>query len=104
MSLDRVTQAIQARLAEFTGLDARIKFDFGDGTALTIDATATPPTLVDAASDAAQEADCTIGLSTDALEGMIAGTLSPTVAFMTGKLKITGSMGLAMRVAALIED
>ena len=100
MSLDRVTQAIQARLAEFTGLDARIEFDFGDGTALVIDATATPPVLADATGDEA----CTIGLSTDDLEKMIAGTLSPTFAFMTGKLKITGSMGLAMKVAALIED
>ncbi len=62
------------------------------------------PTLAEATGEAAKEADCTIGLSTDDLEGMIAGTLSPTVAFMTGKLKITGSMGLAMKVAALIED
>ncbi|MFQ5959400.1 MAG: SCP2 sterol-binding domain-containing protein [Alphaproteobacteria bacterium] len=35
---------------------------------------------------------------------MIAGALSPTLAYMTGKLKVAGSMGVAMKVAALLED
>lgn len=100
MSLERASRAFQERLHDFTGLNARVKFDFGDDGALVVDATATPPTL----SRAALEAACTIRLSIDDLEKLIAGALNPTLAYMSGKLKISGSMGVAMKVATLLED
>ena len=35
---------------------------------------------------------------------MIEGALDPTFAYMTGKLKIAGSMGVALKLAAMLED
>ena len=60
----------------------------------------------DAASVAAKdgEADSTLTLTPDSLEKMIAGGLDPTFAYMTGKLKISGSMGVALKLAAMLED
>ena len=47
-------------------------------------------------------ADCTIKLSLSDLEDLIAGDLSPTTAFMTGKIKIEGDMSVAMALSQLI--
>ena len=35
---------------------------------------------------------------------LLDGTLNPMLAYSMGKLKIDGSMGLAMKVAALLDD
>ena len=50
------------------------------------------------------EADSTLTLSPEALQQMIDGALDPTFAYMTGKLKISGSMGVALKLAAMLED
>ncbi len=100
MSMESATRALEPRLGEFAGLGARVKFDFGVDGALMVDATSTPPSI----SQAGGDADCTITLTIDDLHKLIAGGLSPTLAYMTGKLKIAGSMGVAMKVAALLED
>jgi putative sterol carrier protein len=100
MSVESAAKALSARLNDFTGLGARVKFDFGADGALLVDATAMPPAL----SHDAGDADCTIALSTEDLEKLITGALSPTLAYMTGKLKVTGSLGIAMKVSALLED
>jgi putative sterol carrier protein len=43
-------------------------------------------------------------LSLAHLEALVAGTLNPTMAYMTGKLKIQGSMGVALKIGQLLED
>jgi putative sterol carrier protein len=35
---------------------------------------------------------------------MLNGALDPTMAFMTGKLKLTGSTGIAMKLAGLLRE
>ena len=35
---------------------------------------------------------------------MLDGVLNPTLAFATGKLKVQGSMGSALKLAALLEE
>jgi putative sterol carrier protein len=47
-------------------------------------------------------ADCTIRMSLSDLEDMIAGDLSPTTAYMTGKIKIEGDMAVAMQLQQLM--
>ena len=32
------------------------------------------------------------------------GKLAPTLAFMTGKLKVSGNMGIALKLANMLED
>ena len=47
-------------------------------------------------------ADCTISLSKSDLEDLLAGELSPTAAFMQGKMKIDGDMSVAMALSQLM--
>ena len=44
------------------------------------------------------DADCTIWASEQTFEKIVAGEQNPTSAYMTGKLKIKGEMGAAMKL------
>ena len=48
------------------------------------------------------DADCTITTSQAALVDMMNGDLNPMMATMTGKVKIKGDMGLAMKLQSLL--
>ncbi len=48
------------------------------------------------------EADCTIITDSESLIKMKNGDLNPMMAVMTGKVKIKGDMGLAMKLQSLI--
>jgi putative sterol carrier protein len=50
---------------------------------------------------AAGNADCTITSSEQNFERIVAGELNPTSAYMTGKLKVKGDMGAAMKLQKL---
>jgi putative sterol carrier protein len=45
--------------------------------------------------------DCTIATSADVFERILAGEQNPTAAYMTGKLKVKGDMGAAMKLQKL---
>src|SRR5919204_394279 len=47
------------------------------------------------------EPDCTITSSQQNFERIVAGDLNPTSAYMTGKLKVKGNMGAAMKLQKL---
>jgi putative sterol carrier protein len=49
-------------------------------------------------------ADCTISASQEIFGKIIAGEQNPTSAYMTGKLKLKGDMGAAMRLQKLFPD
>ena len=53
-------------------------------------------------SQSDEEADCTIITSADVLMELQSGDLNPMMAVMGGKIKITGDMGLAMKVQSLM--
>jgi putative sterol carrier protein len=45
---------------------------------------------------------CTVTMAAADFLAMVEGRLNPTAAFMSGKLKIKGDMGLAMKLQSLI--
>lgn len=47
------------------------------------------------------EADCTIAASEETLLKIARGEANPTTAYMTGKLKISGDMGAALKLQKL---
>lgn len=93
-------ETLRGRAALAPMLGYRIKFDLGDDGVILFDGTEAPAviTLEDG------EADATLRLSLESMEKLIAGALDPTLAYMTGKLKISGSMGVAMKLASMLED
>ncbi|RVT84052.1 SCP2 sterol-binding domain-containing protein [Rhodobacteraceae bacterium CCMM004] len=48
------------------------------------------------------EADVTLLADTDTFREMFDGSLNPTAAFMSGRLRIEGDMGLAMKLAGVL--
>ncbi|KIG14711.1 sterol carrier family protein [Enhygromyxa salina] len=98
MSLETVTETIKGRVGDDAGLGATLKFDMGDVGVVFIDGKSTPNSV----SNDNNDADCTIGLSLEDLEAMMAGDLAPTTAFMAGKLKVDGDMGVAMKLQSIM--
>ena len=98
MNLDAITEQLRTRVGDDSGLGARVKFDFGGDGVVFIDATANPNTV----SNEDVEADCTIAISVADFESLMAGDLDPTTAFMMGKLKVDGDMGIAMKLSSVL--
>ncbi len=51
--------------------------------------------------EGAEDADVTFSATSENFEKIIAGEQNPTTAYMTGKLKIKGDMGAAMKLQKL---
>nr|AGT78529.1 sterol carrier protein 2 [Bufo gargarizans] len=51
--------------------------------------------------DSDKKADCTISMSDSDLLALMTGQINPQTAFFQGKLKVTGNMGLAMKLQTL---
>ena len=99
MSLAELTDGMKKSVAEKGGIDGKIVlFDFGDDGAIRIDATG-DDAVVD---NEAGEADCTIGVSMDDFAEIASGELNAQMAFMSGKLKVDGDMGIAMQLGTLL--
>jgi putative sterol carrier protein len=61
-------------------------------------------TVADGSIDVAEgggDADATIETSAETFDKIVAGDQNPTTAYMTGKLKIKGDMGAAMKLQKL---
>ena len=52
-------------------------------------------------TEGAGDADCTISTNAETFERIVAGEQNPTTAYMTGKIKIKGDMGAAMKLQNL---
>lgn len=99
MDLQEITENIASRVDKATDIKAKIKIDLGDEGVVFIDSTQTPA----AVSNDDNESDVTLSCSTETFQGLINGTQDPTMAFMMGKLKVAGSMGLAMKLNEILE-
>lgn len=51
-----------------------------------------------------KEPHCTLTIKGEHFKNMVAGTLNPTAAFMSGKLKIKGNMGLALKLQTVLNS
>jgi putative sterol carrier protein len=98
MSLEQITEGMRERVGEDCGLGAKLKFDFGDDGIVFLDATQVPNVVTNEDEDA----DCTLQISMDDFVAMTKGELDGTTAFMMGKLKIQGDMGIAMRLQSVL--
>lgn len=98
MSLESATETIRTRVGEDCGLGATLKFDFGDDGVIMIDATTVPNVVTNDDT----EAQCTVGVTLEDFESMLSGDLAPTTAFMGGKLKVDGDMGVAMKLQSVM--
>lgn len=93
--MSKVVEAAVAALdPKAKGFDGTAKFVIEGEGAVYIDA--------DGARAADDEAEVTLTASRETFEGLLSGDVNPTMAFMTGKLKVDGAMGTAIKLGALL--
>ena len=103
MSTPQIQQIISqmgGAIGANSGLGGTLKFDFGDAGSVIIDGKSSPNTVADGSG---KNADCTITLSLETFEKMVKGELDGTSAFMQGKLRVAGDMGLAMKLGPILQ-
>ena len=95
--IDGAVEALAARLAG--GFEGVAKFVIPGEGAIMVDGAGVRAAKEGAADE---EADVTLTASVEVFEQMLAGDLSAAGAFMSGKLTVDGSMGLAMKLGAAL--
>ncbi|WP_029059520.1 SCP2 sterol-binding domain-containing protein [Stappia stellulata] len=93
MALNQLTETIRGKVAN-GGISDRVKFDCGEAGVIFVEGSEV--------SNEDKEADCTVRISEDNLESLLAGDLNPTTAFMTGKIKVDGDMSVAMKLGSIV--
>ncbi len=99
MDLQNVADALAKRVAGKSPLGGTIKFDLGSAGNLLIDGTNSDNTV---AVNQDHPARCTISMTAEDFAELIQGRLQPTSAFMQGKMRVDGDMGLAMKLGQLV--
>ena len=97
MNLDAVLEQFNKQAGNTSPIGGSIKFVL-DGSPIFIDGTGETNTV--SAED--KDADCTISTSLETLQQLQSGSLNPMMAVMGGKVKISGDMGLAMKLQSLL--
>lgn len=97
MDITTIVEQISAQAGNVAPLGASFKFVLDD-----------QPIHIDGSGEANvvtnedKPADCTITTSVETMMKLKSGDINPMMAVMTGKIKIDGDMGLAMKLQSLI--
>ncbi len=94
MSLEILTDRIRTVVGTENSMVAKVKFATDEGV-IFIDTTQVPNVV----TNEDQEAQCTLEISSENALKMLDGDINPMMAYITGKLKIKGDMGIAMKIA-----
>lgn len=97
MTVDDIAEKLTKRLV---GFNHTLKLDFEEDGLLFVDATQNPPVVTKEDKDA----EVTLTTTLETFGKIVDGTQDPNIAFMMGKLKVSGSMGLALKLNGMLEE
>ena len=97
MDKNLVFEQLKDRVEKVDSINGTLKFVV-DGNSIYVDGSGEKNSI----SAGEQEADCTISLTEEVLKKLRDGELNPMMAVMGGQIKISGDMGLAMKVQSLM--
>jgi putative sterol carrier protein len=98
MNFEDIFSAVKAQAANVAPFGAKMKFVLG-GDVILIDGSGDTNVVSQDDVDAA----CTISTDADTFLQLKNGELNPMMAVMSGKVKIKGDMGLAMKLQSLVQ-
>ena len=91
--LEKAVAAINDKMAGAT-FDSSVKFKIEDEGSIVVDS--------DGVRVSDEETDCTLIASLDVFTKILDGDMNATDAYMTGSLKVEGSMSAAMELSSLL--
>jgi len=97
MTLDDIVKGIQAKADEADPIGNSLKIKIGENIVF-IDGTGDSNQV----SSDDKDADCEVAINEDNFKALIKGDLNPMMAFMSGKIKIKGDMGVAMKLQSFL--
>ncbi|GJM33140.1 MAG: sterol-binding protein [Saprospiraceae bacterium] len=97
MSIEAITSQVKEAVANAPSLGKCLKLQLDTGV-VHVDLTGDTGIV----TNEDKEADCTIITTEETLIGMKTGAVNPMMAVMSGKIKVKGDMGLAMKLQGLI--
>jgi putative sterol carrier protein len=97
MSLDSILEKLNQQAENISPIGATVKFEL-DEHSVYVDGTGDKNIV----SNNDGEADCVISTSMETFNQLKSGDLNPMMAVMTGKVKIKGDMGIAMKLQSLL--
>ena len=97
MDINTILSGVQKSAANADPIGNTLKFDFGEEK-IYIDGTGDENVV----STDDKDADCLIIVSKEDFAKLTSGDLNPMMAVMSGKVKIKGDMGVAMKLQSLL--
>ena len=91
--LEKAVAAINDKMAG-AAFDSRVKFRIEDEGSIVVDS--------DGVRISGEETDCTLIASLDIFTKILDGDMNATEAYMTGSLKVEGSMSAAMELSSIL--
>lgn len=98
----KVPQNLKERGEAVSGINAVYEFQINgpSGGTWTLDLTASEGQVTAGSADG--KASCTVTMSDENFIKLVSGQLNPQMAFMTGKLKVAGNVGLALKLQKIL--